>query len=174
MNHCPRGKSLRCRRLHAAFSCISPTFATGSIPVPLFEIRTIIHSRKNSPFKYRRECVLAANYCRPIDLWKQQRKNAATTHRCLIMRSGTLSRDQPSPIDRPWNAEEPSRRMQHTLASPGDRLLDPSHDSTPNAAFPTLPDPIGNGRYCIEYESHSLRGFLQPCEVALGLGRHRR
>ncbi len=174
MNHRPRGKSLRRSRLHAAFSCISPNVATGCIPVLLFEVRSFILSRKNSPFKYRRECVLTANHCRPIDLRKQQRKNAATTHRCLIMRSETWSRDQPSPIDRPWNTEEPSRRMQHTLASPGDRLLDPSHDSTPNAAFPTPPDPIGNGRYCIGYESHRLRGFLQPCEVALGLGRHRR
>ena len=99
--------------------------------------------------------------------------NSATTHRCLITRSGMWMRDQPNRTDHRLNAEAPSRRMQHTSASQADRLLGPSHDSTPSAAFPMPLDPVGNGRYCIESASHSLPGFLPLCEGALGLGRHR-
>lgn len=99
---------------------------------------------------------------------------SATTPRCLIMQSETWMPDQPNRIDHRLNAGAPSRHTSHTSASPTDRLPFPSHDSTPSAAFPVPPDPGGNGRYCIESVSHSLPEFLQPCEVALGLGRRTR
>ena len=104
-------------------------------------------------------------------LWSLEPESPSTTHRCLIMRSETWMPDQPNPIDHLLNAEAPSQHRRHTSASQANRLLGPSLDSAPSAVFPAPPDPVGNGRYCIESVSHSPPEFLPLCEGALGRGR---
>lgn len=107
----------------------------------------------------------------PLRLMEDLFKIAATMHRSLIMRSEMSWPDPPNPTGHPLSASEPSRRSRHKSASPTGHPRNPFPCSTPNAAFPDPPGQVGNERYCIESEFHSPPGFLQPSEVASGLGR---
>lgn len=97
-----------------------------------------------------------------------------TSDRSLIMQFETSKRDRPNRTDLRWNAEELCPHTMHTSASQASRPPDPFPCSVPSEVSPMPHDPIGNGRYCIESEFHSLQEFLQLCEGVWDLEHRRR